>query len=237
MIRITENPDWINVFLDYIEPFKGKVVQNKIFKDISSGNLTLKQFQGALVNFYPLIESFPKFMALNLAKVPAGGKAWNKRTRFWLMTNINQERLHTGWWREFAFGFGLSRSALDEEIYPPAEMDAINNYLWRISTHGTLAEGIAACNFAVEGPTGEWTRSVVDGIRKYKNVAGTHISDKTLEWVTAHAKYDDKHPDEALEIIKAYAVTKEEQERVKRAARRSLEYYALALDACYKLFK
>jgi pyrroloquinoline quinone (PQQ) biosynthesis protein C len=58
-----------------------------------------------------------------------------------------------------------------------------------------------------------------------------------LEWVSAHASYDDKHPDEALEIIKAFATTKEEQEKVKQATKRALEYYALALDACYEIFQ
>jgi pyrroloquinoline quinone (PQQ) biosynthesis protein C len=237
VIKVTAHPDWVIALLDYLGPYKSKVVDNKLFKEIGSGQLKLRQFQGALVNFYPLIESFPKFMGLNLAKVPAGGRVWNKRTRFWLIRNINQERLHTGWWREFAFGFGVSKSALDDEIHPPPEMDAINNYLWRISTHGTLAEGICAANFAVEGPTGEWTKAVVDGIKKYKDVEGTHINNKTLEWVTAHAEYDDKHPEEALEIIKAFATTRDDQNKVKQAARRSLEYYALALDTCYDLFK
>ena len=237
MIKVTHHPEWVYAFIDYLEPFKSKVVSNKFFQDISSGKLTVRQFQGALINFFPLIESFPKYMALNLAKVPAGGKSLNKRTRDWLIRNINQERLHTGWWRDFAFGFGVSKSALDEEIQPPPEMDAINNYLWRISTHGSLAEGISAVNYAVEGPTGEWTRVVLEGIRKYKGVAGTRINEKTLEWVTAHAEYDDRHPEEALEIVKAYATTEEEQERVKRAAKRSLEYYSLALDTCYRQFR
>lgn len=237
MIRITSHPDWVGAFLRHLKPYKRKVVDNRLFKDISSGKLTVEQFRGALVNFYPLIENFPRYMALNLAKVPAGGSPWNKKTRFWLIRNINQERLHTGWWRDFAHGFGVSRSVLDEEIHPPAKMDAINNYLWRVSTHDSLAEGISAVNYAVEGPTGEWTKAVVDGIKKYRGVKGTHITEKTLEWVSAHAAYDDRHPDEALEIIKAFATTKESRDRVTYAASRSLEYYSLALDACYQMFK
>jgi pyrroloquinoline quinone (PQQ) biosynthesis protein C len=237
MIKVTPHPTWIQDFLKFIKPFQDGVVNNRLFVNFINGKLTKKQCQGAIINFYPLIESFPQYMALNLAKVPAGYSNLNKKTRYWLITNINQERLHAGWWRQFASGFGVPRDALDREFYPPPAMDAINNYLWRVSTHGSLAEGMSAVNFAVEGPTGEWTKNIKSAFNKYRKVQGVDINENTLEWVTAHAGYDDKHPVEALEIIKAFATTKEEQEKVRQAAKRALEYYALALDTCYDLFK
>lgn len=237
VIRISPHPAWVKDFLDFIKPYEDRVINSRIFKDISTGELSIKQFQGALINFYPLIESFPQYMALNLAKVPPGDSKRNKNTRNWLITNINQERLHTGWWKQFAAGFKVPIDILDNEIYPPPEMDAINDYLWRICTHGSLAEGIAASNYAVEGPTGQWTKNVKEGFEKYRNAEGIKINERTLEWVAAHASYDDMHPVEALEIIKLYANTEEEQAKVKQAAKRSLEYYALALDTCYEIFK
>jgi pyrroloquinoline quinone (PQQ) biosynthesis protein C len=237
MFKITPHPEWVKEFLDFIKPYEDKIIESKLFKGIRSGTLSINQFQGALINFYPLIESFPQYMALNLAKVPAGNSEWNRNTRCWLITNINVERLHTDWWKQFAVGFQVPSEILDEAIHPPPEMDAINNYLWRICTHGSLVEGISASNFAVEGPTGEWTKKVKGAFEKYRNVEGVEINEKTLEWVDVHASYDDRHPDEALEIIKAFAKTKEEQMKVKFAAKRSLEYYALALDSCYEIFK
>jgi pyrroloquinoline quinone (PQQ) biosynthesis protein C len=237
MVKITPHPEWVEEFLDFVKPYKDRVVNNRFFTDIINGNLSLSQFRGALINFYPLIETFPLYMGLNLAKVPAGNSSVYRKTRYWLITNINIERLHTDWWREFAAGFKVSREDLDEEIFPPPEMDAINNYLWRISTHGSLAEGISAVNFAIEGPTGEWTRTVREGLGNYRNAEGVEITKRTLEWVEAHASYDDMHPFEALEIIKFFATTKEEQMKVRQAAKRSLEYYALALDACYEIYK
>jgi pyrroloquinoline quinone (PQQ) biosynthesis protein C len=236
MIRPTPHPQWINELLDEIEPYRRKIVNSKIFKDMGSGSLTMKRFRGGLINFYPLIESFPKYMALNLAKVPAGDSRWSRKARYWLITNINQERLHTGWWKQWAIGFGVSPHAFKEETYPPPEMDAINNYLWRVCTHGSLAEGMSAANFAIEGATGEWTKTVNGNLKTYCGAEGVEINEKTLEWVTAHASYDDKHPDEALEIIKAYATTRGEQARVKQATKRALEYYLIALDACYEIF-
>jgi pyrroloquinoline quinone (PQQ) biosynthesis protein C len=237
MIQIRHShPEWVNEFIQSIEPYKAKVVNSRIFKEMSRGTLDSKRFRGGLINFYPLIENFPLYMALNLAKVPAGDSPWNKKTRYWLITNINQERLHTVWWKQWAVGFGVPKEALDKEIRPPLEMDAINNYLWRVCTHGSLSEGISAANYAIEGATGEWTKKVKEDLKKYERVKGAEVNKRTLRWVTAHASYDDRHPDEALEVIKAYATTNEEREKVRQAAQRSLEYYALALDACYEIF-
>ncbi len=235
-IETTAHPAWVEEFLEFIGPYQSRVVHHRYFRDMAGGSLTLRQFHGGLTNFYPLVEAFPKYMALNLAKVPAGNSAWNEKARWWLITNMTVEREHTRWWKQWAKGFGVADEAFEGEIYPPPEMDAINHYLWRICTHGSLAEGMAATNFAVEGPTGEWTKSVKEGLRKYQDANGVLINARTLEWVAGHAQYDDKHPDEALEIIKAHATTKEEQQRVRQAARRAMEYYAMALDACYDDF-
>jgi pyrroloquinoline quinone (PQQ) biosynthesis protein C len=237
MIKLSPHNDWVDEFLNIINPYKDKVVNSRIFEHINSRQLSENQFHGAIVNFYPLIESFPKYMALSLTKVPAGNSKWSRKTRYWLITNMNQERLHTEWWKQMARSFGVSSVTLQNEIYPPPEMDAINNYLWRICTYGSLAEGISAANFAIEGATGEWTKKTQSGFEKYRNMKGYEVDDKGLEWVNAHASYDDKHPLEALEIIKAYATTKEEQQKVIQAAKRSLEYYALALESCYQMFK
>jgi hypothetical protein len=46
----------------------------------------------------------------------------------------------------------------------------------------------------------------------------------------AHAEYDDKHPTEALEVVKIFASDERAMSRAAAAAVRSLEYYKLALD-------
>lgn len=237
MIKISPHPQWVKDLIKFIKPDYDRVVNHQLFNDINSRKLSKKQFQGALINFYPLINSFPQYMALSLTKVPAENSKWSKKTRCWLINNIHQEHLHTDWWRQFAAGFGVPLELLDKEITPPPQMDAINNYLWRICTYGSLIESISAANFAVEGPTGEWTKKVSEGIKNYGDIDGIEINEKTLQWITAHAHYDDRHPEEALEIIKAYAITSDEQEKVKQVTKRALEYYALALDTCYELFK
>src|ERR1700680_4034350 len=139
-IEITPHPHWVEDLLDHLKPYQYRLVTSDFFKAVADGRLTKKLSQGTTINFYPMVESFPQYLALNLAKVPAGNSEWNQKTRDWLITNISQERLHVTWWRNMARGFGVSAEVLDGQIQPPPEVDAINNYLWRVCTHGSLAE-------------------------------------------------------------------------------------------------
>src|SRR5438132_7321977 len=149
MIRITPHPPWVLDLLQSIDPYEDRIVNSKIFNDMAVGRLSITRFRGGLLNFYPLIENFPKYMALNLAKVPPGDAPWNKKMRSWLISNLNQERVHTGWWKQWACGFGISPNVFEIEISPPAEMDTINNYLWSVCSAGSLPEGISAAHLAV----------------------------------------------------------------------------------------
>src|SRR5260221_10624581 len=52
-------------------------------------------------------------------------------------------------------------------------------------------------------------------------------SDRRMD---AHAEYDDRHPAEALEVVKIFATDEASMMRAAQAALRSLEYYEMALD-------
>jgi pyrroloquinoline quinone (PQQ) biosynthesis protein C len=231
MLVTTPQPEWMHNLLTDLSPYEDRVVNHLVFTMLRAGELPIPVLQKALINFYPLIESFPKYMALNLDKVPNCAGSPHDETRAWLTTNIRQERRHAKWWRDFAKGFGVDVEAFRVAVRPPAEMDCINNYLWRVCTRDSLHEGLAASNYAVEGPTGAWTKNVRDGFELYRGRPGVDINDQTLAWPNAHALYDDAHPYEAIEIIKAYATSPESRESVKFAAMRTLEYYAMALDS------
>ena len=231
-IPMTEHPAWVEDLLIATKPYRERIECHPIFLAAAAGALPVARIQRTLVHFHPLIENFPKYMALSLAKVPAGDGGWDRAARQWLIANLNVERAHSDWWKQWAVGFGVPVGVFEAEIRPPAKVDALGNYLWRVSYQGSLAEGMSATNWAVEGPTGQWTKTVKDGLRSYADRTGVQIDERTLRWIDRHADYDDRHPHEALEIVKAFATTAEEQERVKHAAVRAMEYYALALDAC-----
>jgi pyrroloquinoline quinone (PQQ) biosynthesis protein C len=231
-IARTPHPRWLAGILDDTRPAWNRVVEHEYFEAMASGRLTRAQFHDGLVYSYPLIETFPRYMALTLTKVPPGDGGWAGIARRWLLKNMNVERVHAELWRQWAAGFGVEPMKFDAQIHPPAAIDAINNYLWRVCSHGTLVEAMAATNYAIEGATGEWTRHVVRGLRLYEGRPGYRVDRRSVAWVKAHADYDDAHPWEALEIIKAFVKTEEQEQAVKRAIARSLEYYALSLDSC-----
>jgi pyrroloquinoline quinone (PQQ) biosynthesis protein C len=227
---LPHHSDWFERVIRDLRNSHDRVVCHTLFAQLRDAVLPVSSVQVALINFYPLIESFPKYMGLMLGKVPMGSQSPHHETRQWLSVNINQERRHTEWWVNFAEGFGVDRRIFSDGVLPPPEMDAINHYLWHVCSQGSLVEAIAATNYAVEGATGEWTKFVRSGLESYSGRPGIKINSRTLAWVNAHASYDDEHPREAAQIIGAYAKTPEQQKAVKLAIGRSWEYYAMALD-------
>jgi len=231
-LEVTPNTGWAAEFWERLIPYKDQVVEHPFFKDSAAGTLSIEKLQRALIDFYPLVENFPKFMALNLAKCSSGIRQGDEQTRYWLITNMSVERKHADWWVDFAIGMGCPRS----EMYnakPGVKTDALNHYLWNVNTRGSMAEGIGATNLAIEWATGEWTRNVMPKAVETGRSFGFEMDKKTLAWLDAHAEYDDHHPYEAFEILKFYCDSPEERERCFEATKRGIEYYLLGLDECY----
>ena len=113
-IEITPHPEWVEALLEFLEPYGRSIIEHEFFAAMADGSLGLERWQRALVHFYPLIETFPQYMALNLAKVPGGSSVWNNRARHWLILNIGQERVHASWWKQWAKGFGVPGELLEQ---------------------------------------------------------------------------------------------------------------------------
>lgn len=230
-LELTEHSGWSRRFWDELIPLKDRVAEHPLFTEMAAGVLSPARFRRALLNFYPLVENFPKYMALNLAKVRRGVPG-HEPAKLWLIDNIKVEQRHVYWYQDWAAGFGIALPELDD-VQPAPAMDAVNNYLWQVGERGSLEEGIAATNLAIEWATGEWTRHVAKSMAAYGEAGIAEINRHTMAWLRAHATYDDAHPYEAMELIKRIAVTDAAQQRALNAARRGLEYYLLALEDCY----
>lgn len=163
-IEVTEHPRWVAESLRRIAPFEQKITSHPYFEEMAAGILSLKRFQSGLINFYPLIASFPKYMELTLTKLQEEKSDAAKKSRQWFLDNISIERRHAEWWKDWAEGFGVPRSRLEDEVFSLPEIEALNNYLWHICTDASIVEAVAAVNFAVEGPTGVWARNVRRGL-------------------------------------------------------------------------
>ena len=235
-IQPTPHQDWAQKFWDGLVPDKNKIVQHVYFEELGRGDLSIERARRGLIDFYPLVENFPKYMALNLAKTRPGTSPGHHEAKFWLMQNMKIEQKHADWWCDWAECIRLSRQEL-YQAKPSALMDAINNFLWYVNTYGSLSEGIAATNLAVEWATGEWTVRILSGVKSYAERGLADISQQTMSWLNAHATYDDVHPYEAMELIKLCAVTEDDQNRSFAASKRAMEYYMLALDDCYEPYR
>lgn len=232
LVQATPHPAWAQRFWDDLVPLKDAIAGHALFRAMAAGALPLATFRHALLNFYPLVGNFPHYMALTLARANAVDQPGVLEARDWLINNIRIEQRHLYWYRDWAGGFGIDAAALDTVVPPPA-MDAINHYLWHVNQRASIAEGLAATNLAIEWATGDWTRSVVSGMRIYAERGEMVLDRRTMAWLRAHAHYDDAHPYEAMELVKRLCGDDALlQDRCFQAARRGMEYYLLALDDC-----
>lgn len=231
-VTCTPHTGWALEFWNRLEPLKDRIARHPLFEDMAAGDLSLSRFRHALLNFYPLVGNFPHYMSLTLAKANVITEPGMLDARDWLINNISIEQRHLYWYRDWAKGFGISDSQLDS-VTPPAAMDAVNHYLWHMNQRGSVAEGIAATNLAIEWATGDWTMAVVKGMRAYAERGEASIDKRSMAWLRAHAHYDDEHPHEAMELIKQLCTSEKSQQQAFAAAIRGMEYYLLALDDCY----
>lgn len=234
-LEIQPHTTWSQKFWDELTPFKDQISQHAFFNEMAQGSLSLASFRYALLNFYPLVAHFPAYMALALSKALKFDQAGVTETRDWLIQNIKVEERHLIWYRDWASGFGVSAQELDQ-AKPSVTMNAVNHYLWHINMRGNLAESLAATNLAIEWATGDWSCKVYEGIASYQANPEVEISKRSLAWLRAHAHYDDLHPYEAMELIKRLCDGNEQmQQQAFEAAKAGLQYYALALDECYRI--
>ena len=234
----TAHPPWMAAMIANLDEVWHKAAWPRLFAETAAGELPpLAAWRRVLADFFVIIESFPKYMALSLAKTTYGQRAGDARVRRWLLTNIAVEGRHAEWYLDWLDAVGVSREDVVRHT-PCPEVRALHDHLWQACSGGSLAEGIAATNWAIEGVTGVWTRRVAEPFRGYAD-DGVRIDARSMMWLNAHARYDDAHPDEALEALKIY-VDGEGGRRgnplgVQWAARRALELFAAAVERCYDL--
>lgn len=228
--RFTPNPPWVDELNAELVPYRQAILGCSLLEDAERGTLSLKQLCAWLTQMYPFIETFPRWIAMNLARTP------EPHLRAFFIDNVRAEKRHAELWIDLANGFGVPTEELFS-VEPIPEVDALTNWLWAINSKGSLPEGVAATNYAIEGIAQDISKKMLKGMPKYQGRKGTHIEKRTYWWLEEHAKYDDKHPLEALEVIKIHAPTPELQKKTSWAAKRSLEYMRMLYDACYERFK
>jgi pyrroloquinoline quinone (PQQ) biosynthesis protein C len=220
------HPAWVQDMNRHLEPYQNAILECRLVREASNGTLPVGKMRTWIIQLYPFIETFPKWIALNITK------SQDARSRGYMIDNVRVEKRHAEQWVYMAQGFGIDPYVL-YSVQPLPEVEALTHWLWSINTRGSLAEAVGATNYSIEGITQGIAKSTIKGFPYYDGREGIHLHKKAYWWMEAHGRYDDIHPLQALEVIKLYATTKELQEKVVFATQRSFEYFLLALAACY----
>lgn len=215
---------------EHLKPYRQAVLQCQMLQECKQGRLNLGQIRAWVAQQYEYVYSFPAWFGLMLRKVD------DPVCREALMMNISEERTHPRLWLQLARGWGLS----DEEVGATElcpEMQALNDYLWRITLDGHVIEGGAALCVALEG----MSKAVIDEIapslyQHYHGRNGVVLDKRAFMWLDTHAVVDVEHGQEGAILVNRYATTAELQGRAKFAARRALEFLCLGFDGVYRRF-
>ncbi len=225
-------PQWIQDIVEETEKSAQAVAKHEAWVRFSDGSIPQSKHHALLMGFWPLIERFPQYLALNLLKCSYGEHQGLSKARGWLIKNLRIEQRHAEMYRDWAECAGIPRKQLFG-AHRPAASTAVTDWCWHVCEADGLSEGMAATNYAIEGVTGEWTQMVWES-PDYKLFFSEEERKRAMKWIQAHAAYDDKHPVEALDIIyNLLGDTPKESKvlRVKHSILKSYDLYLLGLDA------
>lgn len=199
LTELASYPQWAQDMVDDCAATKARVLDHEIWKMMVALELDEESTRNFMLGLWPFIERFPSYMALNLLKTRYGRSAGDNMARRWLVRNIRVEQNHAEYWINWAEGAGVPRHELLHGVAPHGT-DGLSRWCEEVSTHGTLAAGIVATNYAIEGATGEWSQ-LIYGSTRYRESFDPAVRASSLRWLHLHAAYDDTHPWEALEIV------------------------------------
>lgn len=234
MRELSPHPQWVDSLHGYVKPYWDQLLEGDWAEGVAGTKLSVPEMQGWIMQVYPFIHAFPKFLAEALIKVE------DDYSRSFLIDNIRVEKAHAEHWIWMGMGFGLKKQDmldLAEGNRPLLrDVQSLTDWMWFINTKGSMAEAVAATSFAIEGIAGDIARKVTKGFEAYRGHEGVDMGPKTYKWFREHAHYDDEHPKIALEIVKAYATTEKMQTRVMLAAKRSIQLLDQALTTGYQAY-
>lgn len=199
LTELTSYPQWAQDMVDGCASAKRSVLDHELWARMADTTLDQVATSNFMVAVWPFIERFPSYMALNLLKTRYGRSRGDDVARRWLVRNIRVEQNHAEYWLSWAEGAGVPRERVLNER-PAFGSQALADWCEDISANGTLAAGMLATNYAIEGVTGEWSQPIYDS-PLYAESFPPSIRTGSLRWLQLHSAYDDIHPWEALEIV------------------------------------
>ncbi|CDF85299.1 hypothetical protein PKB_3970 [Pseudomonas knackmussii B13] len=226
-------PQWTQDLVQACSSAREAVRGHEVYQRMRDAQLSASTLRTYLIGGWPVVEQFPQYMAHNLLKTRFGRSAGEDMARRWLMRNIRVELNHADHWLHWASAYGVTLEDLQAQAVPP-EMHALGHWCWHTCSADDLAISMAATHYAVEGVTGDWS-GVVCSSDTYEHSLPADLRKPAMRWLRLHARYDDDHPWEALEIICTLIGTEITQARwtqLRDAICKSYGYMRVFLDSC-----
>ena len=235
LMELDSYPRWAQDMVAACEPELRSVVEHELWDCMRDGTAKPDTIRNFMIGIWPVIERFPGYMARSLLKTQYGRSDGDDMARRWLVRNIRVEQNHAEYWLQWAEGAGVPR----EEVLSgsiPRGADVLHRWCEEVSTDDSLAAGMAATNYAVEGATGQWSQVLYDS-KSYHERFDPQGRTRSLRWLQLHAAYDDTHPWEALEIVCTVMGTQpslDEVEHITECVRRTYVSMRMLADVCVR---
>ena len=221
-VLVTPHPAWVEELDRALEPHRLGVLTTPVVEHSAENTLVEKRMQDFLVSFYPIIRDFPQWLEMLLERSPAEHGSFFR-------DNIRVERRHDAMWRAMADGFGVPKNRFQQQRPMLPAVRDFHDFLTASCHAAAFAEAVAATNYAVEGVAQRISAKALRGLGKNEK-----IGPRGRWWLEEHAKYDDEHPIQALEIIKSRVTQGEDPEAVTAAAIHSLTLMRGAMTEAYR---
>jgi pyrroloquinoline quinone (PQQ) biosynthesis protein C len=160
LTELSSYPTWAQDMVMACEDTKQSVIRHDLWPIMREAKLNHIATRHFMVGIWPVIERFPGYMAMNLLKTRFGRSEGDNLARRWLVRNIRVEQNHAEYWLTWAEGANIKREEVLHGI-APGGTEALANWCEEISKSGSLAAGVAATNYAVEGGNGRMVTVVV----------------------------------------------------------------------------
>lgn len=182
------------------------LLKHKFYQAWSNGDLSTEVLKRYAAQYYHQVQSFPRFISRVHTTCP------HIEARKVLLENLVEEEIHgtdhPALWMQFAEGLGATREGVINEQPIPETQVMVDKFYslaerdWR--------DGLCAL-YAYEYQVPEVSASKIDGLKKFYDIK----DERTLEFFTAHQKYDVEHSRQVAGLIERYA----EPERAEQATR------------------
>ncbi|MBD9675315.1 iron-containing redox enzyme family protein [Pseudomonas sp. PDM18] len=229
-------PHWAQRLVQECETSRLSVIEHPLYARMRDGQLSRQTMRAFLIGGWQVVEQFPLYMSHNLLKTRFGRSPGEDMARRWLMRNIRVELNHADYWVRWAEAYGVTLAELKAQLVP-AELHALGHWCWHSCATEELALAMAATNYAIEGATGDWS-ALVCSTDTYERSLPAGARKDAMRWLKMHARYDDDHPWEALEIICTLCGPQLAMPRclaLREAICKSYGYMRMFLDQCLAL--